>query len=115
MTNVRIQQDNRAALRGAIDAELVKLLNTSAGNIVGNTQARVRVRTGLLQNETRILSSKKLVRWVGMTGRAFYAPYQEFGTKYVLANPALTTSYNQEAPQFTAGVRSLFQSAKTKN
>lgn len=63
--------------------------------VVSGAQAVVPVRTGRLQRSI-MFGGGDGVWWVG--SRLFYAPFVEFGTRYMSARPFMRPSLNQNLP-----------------
>lgn len=89
-------------LEPAIRDAAVKAVRDAADSVREDTRDSVRVDTGRLRNGVQVrVREARLVAEVGWFDReTYYARFQEFGTKRIPANPALTRAAQVERRKF---------------
>ena len=80
----------------AIAARVQPAVDAETRDVQNEAQARAPHRTGALEASIRTGGSGLRRRVSAGSGKAYYARFQEFGTRKMRANPFLITQANQE-------------------
>jgi HK97 gp10 family phage protein len=80
----------------AIAARVMPAVETEAAAVRQRAESQAPTRTGVLRGSIRTTGSGLRRRVAAGSAKAYYAPFQEFGTRKMAANPFLITEANPE-------------------
>lgn len=108
MSSTKVTLDTRKlkALRGDLEPRAQQLINKVTFDVEASAKDRAPVDTGFLKNSgsSVIGRLKNIVQFT-----AEYATFQEFGTRFMAANPFLIPALEQHRKAFNAAWKKLIK------